>query len=363
MSTNESSFFMEIFKPMVSAAMQNAFVNGQPQQQQQPANQQQPWQQQQWHPRGQRGFNGSYGNGQQRGPSLTDKVDKLIELQSKQLQPQLQQQPVPQPVMQPAGMQYPAQPVQMQQSPLSQPGFVSSILQQPPPQQAPVSQEQQIIQAVVEKLQPQIGSYVDAQIGELSKHFTGEIKKVENLVHHAIADHRRLNSKVADAVDAQMELTRRVSRNSTDINGLCPQVSALSSQDRDERTWGLSLLKRQVSGVKRAVTELAQEVNCTEALKRIKAMEEADEHINWNDQIQAAANEEEEEGADHEDDGGVVNLPRPPQAKAPRAPRAVGGRGTGSKSQRKPGPKTPTAQANGQASMPDSTFDVDGDDA
>ena len=100
---------MEIFKPMVSAAMQNAFVNGQPQQQQQPAIQQQPWQQQQWHPRGQCGFNNSYGNGQQRGPSLTDKVDKLIELQSKQLQPQLQQQPVPQPVMQPAGMQYPAQ--------------------------------------------------------------------------------------------------------------------------------------------------------------------------------------------------------------------------------------------------------------
>ena len=57
---------MEIFKPMVSAAMQNAFVNGQPQQQQQQAIQQPPWQQQQWQPRGQRGFNGSYGNGQQR---------------------------------------------------------------------------------------------------------------------------------------------------------------------------------------------------------------------------------------------------------------------------------------------------------
>jgi len=136
MSSNEQSFFMEIMKPMVSAVVQNAIGNGQQQQQQQPVIQQAPWQPAQWNQRGQRGFNNSYGNSQNRGPSLSDRVDKLTEMIEKQQQPQNQQQQVAQPAMQPAAMQYGIPPVQMQQSPTCQPGFYAgaATLETPPPE-------------------------------------------------------------------------------------------------------------------------------------------------------------------------------------------------------------------------------------
>ena len=120
-------------------------------------------------------------------------------------------------------------------------------------------------------------------------------------------------------------MARRTAQNSKDITSVCSQVSKLCSQEREEQSWGKALVNRQISGIKRAITELATELKSHETIKRIRAMEDARETLEFEELAHSAGQVE--------GDDDVVDLPGPLDGEEATAPtpgrRAANSKGTG----------------------------------
>jgi hypothetical protein len=102
-------------------------------------------------------------------------------------------------------------------------------------------------------------------------------------------------------------------------------VSKLCSQEREEQSWGKALVNRQISGIKRAITELATELKSQETLKRMRSMEDSRETLEFEELAHSAGLEE--------GDDDVVALPGPLDGEETTAPtpgrRAANSKGTG----------------------------------